>query len=55
MNNIYFEVENGVVIKYIPMPEIGEDVYKAKVVMTKKIFQECYKKWIEPQESEEQE
>ena len=55
MSKMYFEVEDDVVIKYIPMPEIGEDVYKSKVVMTKKIFQECYKKWIEPQERNDKE
>lgn len=53
MNKIYFEVENDVVIKYIPMPEIGEYTYKTDIVMTKEVFQECYKKWIEPQKSEE--
>ncbi len=53
MSKIYFEVEDNVVMKYTPMPEMGEDVYKGEVVMTKKIFQECYEKWIEPQESEE--
>lgn len=42
------EVEDDVVIKYTPMPEIGENTYKKEVVMTKEIFQECYKKWVEP-------
>lgn len=53
MSKIYFEVENDVVIKYTPMSEAGENIYKTEVVMTKEIFQECYKKWVEPQESEE--
>ena len=55
MSQLYFEVEDDVVIKYTPMPEIGENTYKSEVVMTKEIFQECYKKWIEPQESEDKE
>ena len=55
MNKIYFEVEDDVVIKYTPMPEVGENIYKTEVVMTKEIFQECYKKWVEPQESEDKE
>lgn len=54
MDKIYFKVEDDVVIKYTPMPEIGKKFYKTEVVMTKEIFQECYKKWVEPQESEEQ-
>lgn len=55
MNKIYFEVDDDVVIKNTPMPEVGENIYKSEVVMTKEIFQECYKKWIEPRESEESE
>ena len=54
MSKIYFEVEDDVVIKYTPMPEAGENIYKTEVVMNKEIFQECYKKWVEPQESEGQ-
>lgn len=52
MNKIYFEVIDDVVRKHTPVPEIGENIYKTEVVMTKEIFQECYKKWIEPQKSE---
>ena len=53
MSKIYFEFEDDVVIKYTPMPEIGENTYKTEVVMNKEIFQECYKKWVELKESEE--
>ena len=53
MNKIYFEVKDDVVIKNTPMYEVRENTYKTEVVMTKEIFQECYKKWVEPQESEE--
>ena len=53
MKEIYFEVVNDVVIKNTPIPEAGENVYRTEIVMTKEIFRECYKKWIEPQESEE--
>lgn len=52
MNKIYFEVEDDVVIKHTPMPEVGENIYKTEVVMTKEIFQECYKKWIEPRDKD---
>ena len=55
MSKIKFEVIDDVVIKYTPMPEIGENIYKNEVVMTKEIFQECYKKWVDPQESEDKE
>lgn len=55
MSKIYFEVEGDVVIRSTPMPEIGENIYKTEVVMTKDTFQECYKKWIESQESENKE
>lgn len=52
MKEIYFEVDDNVVTKNTSMPEVGENVYRTEIVMTKKIFRECYKKWIEPQESE---
>jgi Zn finger protein HypA/HybF involved in hydrogenase expression len=45
---IYFEVKDNAVFKYTPVPEMGENNYKTEVVMTKEIFQECYKKWINP-------
>ncbi len=37
---------------YTPLPQYGDEIYKVQLVMTKEIFQECYKRWIEPQESE---
>lgn len=37
---------------YTPLPLYGDAIYKIQLVMTKEIFQECYKKWIESQESE---
>lgn len=46
MSEIDFAVVDDVVIKSTPMPEMGENIYKTEVVMTKEIFQECYKKWI---------
>ena len=37
-----------------PLMVFGDDVYNKELIMTKEIFIECYKKWIEPQtESEE--
>lgn len=39
---------------YTPLPQYGEGIYKVQLVMTKEIFQERYKKWIEQQESEVQ-
>ena len=55
MNKLYFEVEDDVVNKYTPVPEMEEDAYKSEIVMTKEIFQECYEKWIDPQKSENKE
>lgn len=37
---------------YVYTP-FGEDLYKVQLVMTKEVFQECYKRWIEPQESKD--
>lgn len=55
MSEINFEVVDDVVIKSTPMPEMGENIYKTEVVITKEIFQECYKKWIDSSESEDKE
>jgi hypothetical protein len=52
MSKLYFEVKDDVVTKHTPIPEIGENIYKTEVVMTKDIFQQCYKKWIESQEND---
>lgn len=38
MNKIYSEIVDDVVIKHTPMPQIGENIYKTEVVMTKEIF-----------------
>jgi len=35
---------------YKPLPQYGGRIYEVQLVMTKEIFQECYKKWIKPQE-----
>lgn len=51
MNKIYFEIVDDVVIKHTPVPQIGENIYKTEVVMTKEIFQECYIRWVEQKES----
>ncbi|SCW63372.1 hypothetical protein SAMN05660484_02168 [Eubacterium ruminantium] len=53
MNEPYFGVNDDAVIKVTPIPEVGENIYKTEVVITKDIFKECYKKWIESDESEE--
>ena len=55
MKDIEFGVTDDVVIRITPMLEIGENICKSEVVMTKEIFQECYKKWINPRESEGEE
>lgn len=38
---------------YIQLPQYGDNTCKAQLVMTKGIFQECYKRWIEPQKGSE--
>lgn len=45
-SDIFFEIEGDVLVKYTPIPE-RENAYKTEIVMTKDIFQECYRKWIE--------
>lgn len=38
---------------YTPLPQCGQGIYETRLVMTKEVFQECYKRWIEPQESKD--
>ena len=55
MSEVHFTVGDDVVVRFTFMPEFGEGTYQTEVVMTKEIFQECYKKWIAPQEEENEE
>lgn len=55
MSEINFAIVDDIVIKSTPMPGMGENICKTEVVMTKEIFQECYKKWIDSSESEDKE
>lgn len=41
---------DGKLYVYTPIPQYGDGIYKTQLVMTKEIFQECYEKWIKPQE-----
>ena len=54
MREIRFEVKDDALIRHTSVPEIGEKIYKSEVVLTKKIFQECYEKWIKPQETSQE-
>lgn len=53
MSEVHFEIADDVVVRSTSMPQFGENICSIDVVMTKEIFQECYKRWIEPQESED--
>ena len=55
MNEIYFELNDDVVIKNTPVSQVGDNIYKTEVVMTKEIFLECYKRWVESQEGSDSE
>jgi hypothetical protein len=41
------------IYRYTPLLVFGDDVGKIELIMTKEIFIECYKKWIEPQAERE--
>lgn len=38
-----------------PLPQYGDGICKVQLVMTKEIFQKCYKMWIESRGSEDRE
>ena len=50
------EFDDDKLFVYTPLPQYSDgisEVHKVQLVMTKEIFQECYKRWIKLQESEE--
>ena len=47
------EFVNDELYVYTPLPQYGNDIYEVRLVITKEIFQECYKRWIESQKEEE--
>ena len=53
MNKPELKFQDDEVYVYTPLPQYGEGICEVKLVMTKDIFKECYKRWIEPEESEE--
>ena len=53
MSNEELRFDNDKLFAYVPLPQYGDEIYQVQLVMTKEIFQECYKKWIGPQKNEE--
>lgn len=53
MNEEELRFDDDKLFAYTPLPLYGDGIYNVQLVMTKEIFQECYKKWVEPQESED--
>ena len=51
MNGAELRFEDDELYCYTPLPQHGEGICKVELVMTKEIFCECYKRWIESQES----
>lgn len=41
-------------VVYKHLPQCGEGICVPQLVMTKEIFQECYRRWIEPQEKSQE-
>jgi len=55
MDEQYFEFQDDKLYAYTPLPQYGESICKEDLVITKDIFRECYKRWIEPQERNDEE
>ena len=43
---ISFDIDNNVLIKNIPVPEIGNNIYRQEIVIDKDAFVKCYEEWI---------
>jgi len=52
MNEEELRFNDDKLFVYTPLPQYGDGICKVQLVMTKEIFQECYNRWIKPQESE---
>lgn len=48
MNKIYFDIQDDVLIKNVPVPEYGQNTYKQEIVLDKETFIKCYEKWVKP-------
>ena len=48
MNEQRLEITNDAVYAVTPLPQFStsNEVVKMELVMTKEVFQKCYKKWI---------
>lgn len=44
--------EDDKLYRCCPLPQYGEGICKKELVMTKELFIECFKKWIEEQQGE---
>lgn len=50
MNEQRLEFQDDKLYVYTPIPPYESGVCKVEIVMTKEIFQECYKRWIKSTE-----
>ena len=46
MDKIDFEIIGDKLIKYIPVFEVGNNIYRSDTVIDKDTFIKCYEKWI---------
>lgn len=51
MSKPELKLKDDEVYIYTPLPQYGEGICEVKLVMTKDIFKECYKRWIKSEES----
>lgn len=43
----YFEIQDDVLIKNTPVPNIGNNIIRQEIVIDKETFIKCYEEWIE--------
>ena len=46
IEDVKIVIEDDNVYTVIPRPDFGKNISQYHLVMTKEIFQECYKRWI---------
>lgn len=52
MDKIDFEIIDDKLIKYTPVIEAGNNIYRSDTVIDKDTFIKCYEKWIKGEDEE---
>ena len=55
MNETEFAIDDDYVYRHTRAIEFGQDIHKTEIILTKELFIELYKRWIEGAEEQDKE